>query len=403
MRHLVVLLSLLFAPLALAEARLEGEVQLQGRWFAEQGTYGQARFHPSVALQGELVVDVGAQDQFVFTPFLRVDLEDSSRTHFDARELYWGHLEDRWELNVGVRQVFWGVTEFHHLVDIINQTDQVENVDDEDRLGQPMAQLSLVRDWGILDFYLLAGLREREFPGRDGRLRLPLKIDTARAMFESAADERRLDGAVRWSSSLGALNFALHHFSGTSRDPELLINADGSRLVPRYNVIDQSGLEAQFLHGDWAWKLEALSRSGDGDRYSAAVAGFERTLVGVFDSAMDMGVVVEYLFDDRDENAWNTLFEHDVALGARFTWNDVHDSNALVGIIWDTDTGERIVSLEAQRQLGADWLLRVEGRLFSGSRAVPPDRPLQALTDARHRAGFLERDDFLQIELVRYF
>ena len=397
-------LSLLILSVsAVAEPHAEGELQLQSRWFSHEGYSGQARFQPSLAFRGELVLNPTEADQIVFSPFFRLDREDARRTHADVRELYWSHVEDRWELNAGVRQVFWGVTEFHHLVDIINQTDLVENIDDEDSLGQPMVQLSLVRDWGIVDLFLLAGSRERTFAGRDGRLVFPLKIDEARATYESAAEDRRLDGAVRWSASLGGLELAVHHFSGTGRDPEFRINADGSRLVPHYNVIDQTGVDAQYLTGNWAFKLEALTRTGDGDRYEAFVAGFERTLVGVFDSDLDVGVVMEYMYDERDELAFNTIFEHDLALGARLALNDVNESNALVGLIWDTDTGERVFSVEAQRQLGEDWLLRMEARAFGGSRRVPNDQPLSALTDLDHRAGFLEREDFVQLELTRYF
>ena len=44
----------------------------------------------------------------------------------------------------GVRRVFWGVAESNHLVDVINQTDAIENPDQEDKLGQPMLNLAYV-------------------------------------------------------------------------------------------------------------------------------------------------------------------------------------------------------------------------------------------------------------------
>ncbi len=69
-------------------------------------------------------------------------------THWDIRELSWIHVGNGWESRVGIRKVFWGVTEGRHLVDIINQTDQVDQVDGEEKLGQPMINLSTVRDWG---------------------------------------------------------------------------------------------------------------------------------------------------------------------------------------------------------------------------------------------------------------
>ncbi len=391
------------ASQAWSDATTDAQVTLQTRHFAHEGFSGQARFQPSLAFELEVVANPTEDDQFVFTPFFRFDREDAPRTHGDVRELYWAHIEERWELNVGVRQVFWGVTEFHHLVDIINQTDAVENIDDEDRLGQPMVQLSLVRDWGTLDLYLLTGSRERTFAGSDGRLGLPLKIDDSRSQYASGAEQHRLDGAVRWTFEWAGIDVALHHFSGTSRDPQLTPSVDGSRLTPTYHVIDQTGIDAQLLRGAWAVKLEALSRSGDGDRYTAAVAGFEHTTVGWLDSSVDLGIVVEYLFDDRDERASNTLFEHELAVGARFTLNDAADTNALVGLLWDTQTGERIFSLEAQRQLGTDWAMSLEARWFGGSKRVPIDDPWRAVTDRRHRAGFLEQEDFLQFELTRYF
>ena len=52
------------------------------------------------------------------------------------------------KFRVGVGKVFWGVTESQHLVDIINQTDLVENIDTEDKLGQPMLETTWLQNWG---------------------------------------------------------------------------------------------------------------------------------------------------------------------------------------------------------------------------------------------------------------
>ena len=79
-------------------------------------------------------------------------------------------------MRVGIRKEFWGVTEFQHLVDVINQTDGVEDFDGEDKLGQQMVNLSLVNDWGIVDLFLLPGFRERTYAGEEGRLRGPLVV-----------------------------------------------------------------------------------------------------------------------------------------------------------------------------------------------------------------------------------
>lgn len=383
------------------------DLGLQARVFPDSGLQGQDHFQPSASLRvaWRRSSDDGLQS-FTVTPFARIDEVDDERTHFDLRELYWSRLGDDWEFHLGNRQVFWGVTEFKHLVDIVNQTDLVEDIDGEDKLGQPMAQLSLVRGSSILDLFLLLGFRERTFPGEDGRLRWSVPVDGDATRYESGAEDRRIDGAIRWSQDLGPLSYGIHHFSGTSRDPLFELEFDRSnspRLVPFYPVIDQTGLDAQVVAGDWAFKVEAMSRGGFGDRFAAFNAGFERTLVGVMGSRTDLGLVVEYLYDERGDEAFDTLFERDVALGTRFTLNDAADTQALAGVIVDRDTHERVFSLEASRRLGDSWLLALESRVFAGADELDVDAPLQELLLPRERSAPLQRDDYLQLELTRYF
>jgi hypothetical protein len=60
-----------------------------------------------------------------------------------------------------------------------------------------------------------------------------------------------------------------------------------------------------------------------------------------------------------------------------------------------------VVKLEGSRRLGDTWTLLVEGRIFGGSERPMPGMPPSAETE--NRAWPLERDDFLQLELTRYF
>jgi hypothetical protein len=136
-------------------------------------------------------------------PFYRRDQHDGKRTHADLRELVWQRAGDTWELRVGVSKVFWGVAESQHLVDIINQTDLVEDIDQEDKVGQPMVDLTLVRDWGNLDLFVLPWFRERTFPGRNGRLRSIPRVDSGNASYESGSRQKHVDYAIRWSDAIG--------------------------------------------------------------------------------------------------------------------------------------------------------------------------------------------------------
>ena len=388
-------------------SQLDFDLGLQTRTYRVEGFNGQSRFQPSLSAKLDYYRTWDKERQsLTFAPYVRYDAEDSERSHFDVRELFWSQVGNDWDLHVGVRQVFWGVTEFHHLVDILNQTDLVENIDGEDKLGQPMVHLSLVRDWGILDVFGLPGFRERTFPGQDGRLRTVPLVDGDHPIYESGAKNTRVDSAIRWSHNLGPFEFGVYHFTGTSREPQLVPSVLPSGeivLRPRYPVIDQTGLEALAVLGDWALKLEAITRSGFGPRYTAFNVGIEKTLVGVMGSHTDLGLVAEYMFDDRDDEAFNTVFEHDLALGTRWSMNDIADTQALLGVIWDVKTEEYVFSMEASRRLGETWTLLLEGRIFGGADEPDSNALLQSLFDADNKTASLQRDDFIQLELTRYF
>jgi hypothetical protein len=397
------------AEAAADEASFDVDVSAQTRSFIDSGLDGQSRFDTSISATARYYRSWdGERYNLAITPFGRFDDDDGKRTHADLREFYFSRIGDDWDLYAGFRQVFWGVTEFNHLIDIINQTDLVENIDGETKLGQPMLNLSLVRTWGILDFFVLPGFRERTFPGEDGRLRYIAPVDERDTKYESGDEKHHVDFAVRWAHNIGPVEFGLYQFSGTSRAPQLfpVTRPNGDIVLqPYYGLIDQTGLDAQAIFGDWAWKLEALSRSGQGDRYAAATGGFERTLVGVLGSRSDLGLVLEYIWDQRDDEA-DTIYDHDAAVALRWRLNDVSDSQALLGVMWDVRTAEYFVNLEASRRLGDGWLLALQGRGFGGTKTPPTEPPsavLEVLLDDEHKIDQLARDDYIQLELTRFF
>jgi hypothetical protein len=331
----------------------------------------------------------GNSQSFAFVPFVRWDEHDEERSHADIRELTWLKAADDWELRVGIRKVFWGVTESQHLVDIINQTDLVEAPDGEEKLGQPMINLALIRDWGTLDLFVLPGFRERTFPGVDGRLRSALPVDSRHALYESPDKDRHIDLAARWTRVIGDWDVGLSAFKGTSRDPRFIPNASGTALIPVYDLITQWGLDLQATLGAWLWKLEAINRAGQGEQYNAFTAGFEYTLVGIADSATDLGMIVEFLYDDRGNQAL-TPFADDIMLGARLSLNDVQSTEFLLGMIADSSDSTRSVKLESSRRLGDSWKITLEGQAFTH---VADSDLLTAM----------RKDNYLQLELARYF
>jgi len=298
-------------------------------------------------------------------PFLRLDNRDDERTHFDLREAYWRYLWDAWELTAGVNRVFWGVAESRHLVDVINQTDLVEDIDGEAKLGQPMVQLATGRGWGRLEAFALLGFRERTFPGRDGRVRTPLPVVPGSAIYESGAGRDRLDTALRWSHYFGDWDVGAYWFHGTGREPRLIPDPAAGRMVPLYSVIHQIGADVQYTRNAWLWKLEALGREGHGSTFAATVAGFEYTLYQVGRTAADLGLLVEYLYDGRDAVAPPTIYDDDVFVGSRLALNDSSDTQLLAGVVIDRNDGSTAGLLELERRVAGRFRVELEARWFS--------------------------------------
>ena len=364
----VAISTLAVLPAAAVGIELSGDVALETRGFFQSPRLAdQADANVSLALNPELYRAWNdGDDSVLFVPFARLDQNDTRRSHADIRELTYVHAAPSWELRVGVRRVFWGVAESNHLVDIINQTDLIENPDTEDKFGQPMVNVALKKAWGTVDLFVLTGFRERSFAGREGRLQLLLPVDVDHPRYSSPAGNKHVDYALRYAHSWGPFDIGLAHFWGTSREPRLTrtLRSNGSpELRPNYDIIHQTSLDLQATIGSCAFKLEALRRTGQGDTFAAAVGGFEYTLVRLLGSPFDLGLLSEYHYDERGHRAI-TPFNHDVFVGSRLAANDAADTQLLSGVVVDVKSGGQFINLEGSRRFGEHWRLELELRLL---------------------------------------
>ncbi|MCP4273197.1 MAG: hypothetical protein GY781_14785 [Gammaproteobacteria bacterium] len=362
-------------PLQANEFETRGQIEVQGRYFIEDATFGSQReVYFSLAAVPEFYWSWNeGNDSLEIVPSARIDEHDEERTHGDIREFSWVHVSDNWESRIGIRRVFWGVTEFQHLVDIINQSDSVEDVDNEDKLGQPMLNLSVVKDWGIVDLYLLPYFRERTFAGPEGRPGIPI-INTDNPLYESDDEEKHLDWAVRWAHSIDDYEVALSWFQGTSRAPLLIQSPEQilyPELVPYYQQIKQLGIELQANIEDSLFKFEVIHNDNTQQDYWALQGGMEHSFYGVMESDMDLGLLVEYAWDDRGIESTSN-FQNDIILGARLVFNDIDSTELLAGFGYDLDFESTNFILEASRRIGDNIKVSLDIRLFDSDEILDP-------------------------------
>jgi hypothetical protein len=388
-------LLFLLAPRAAIAVDVSGYVAWETRFFIEAPLHqeqGGSIWSPSIVLQPEFTQEFnGGKDRLTAIPFLRGDANQQSRNHFDMRELSWVEKNENYDFRVGISKVFWGVAESRHLVDIVNQTDQVENMNEEIKLGQPMLNYNQTGEWGNLSLFLLPAFRERTFIGRGDRLRYLLPVDDSHVAYESSLKNRHPDLAGRWSKTFGDWDVGISQFWGTGREPRLVVNTNDLTLGPRYDIINQTGLDVQAALGNWLLKLEAITRGGQGKRFGATVAGFEYTFYKAFESSYDLGILSEYIYDGRDNFAPPAPFKDDFFLGIRLNLNDEQNSEFLAGGIIDRKTAAATLSLEANRRVGSYWKISVEARMFKNA----PQSNLVLYG--------LRNDDYFQFSINRYF
>ncbi len=382
-------IALLMAALSVpATAAIEATVSVESRVFARSNLPGQSNNDTTVALslRYESIWNDG-RDELIVIPHVRVNDRDSEQNRIDFESFSWNHRSGDWSLRSGIRTVTWQVAESSHLVDVINQIDASRDIDGEDKLGELMFNAVRLTNWGSAEILVMPGFRERVLPGKGGRLRTPIPYDNQHADYESSAGNLRTDIALRLSWIPGEWEVSLSHFSGTGRAPRYRV-VDG-RLRPYYPVIDQTGLTAQYASGNWLWKAEAISNSGQTDsRYAAAVAGFEFTWSGVGISGYDLGFLAEYLWDERDAAA----LSNEVFGGVRVGLNDIDGTEFLIGAISDLHNEEYLGIIEGSRRFGPNVRAALEARVFG--------RPGGAVVGD---FGFLHRDDYLDVKVEWYF
>ena len=183
----------------------QGVIETMGRVFIDSHAHaGQSNRDLSVTMQTTLYGDGPNDNGFAITPHIRLDKSDSLGTRIDLREAYYYKFgvvgEIDWELRMGIDQVFWGAAESTNPVNVINQTDLINDPDGESKLGQPMVRGTLSGDWGAFDLFVLPYHRPRTYPGIGGRFRLdpPVMRTSEAILYEHSSGRRHVDLAARY-------------------------------------------------------------------------------------------------------------------------------------------------------------------------------------------------------------
>lgn len=436
---MVVVSSLIIFTGSLSAIELRGSVGLDTRFFTQTPVEPEQtdeqlslNFSPEIYWEGD-------DQSFLFKPYVRLDSVDANRSHVDIREAIYSTYYDSFEVKIGIGKVFWGVTETLNLVDVVNQNDAIDRFDENEKLGQPMLQFSTFSDWGNVELLILPFFRPVVFPGDKARFRptpialsvlnpglsngmgpeyIDIKIDNSDPTYEAKNDESHIDLASRWTHSIDDWDVGLSWFNGTSRDSSFnvpieadILSTGQVILKPFYPLINQFGIDTQYLYEDWILKLESINRTGDKIKdYTAFVTGFEYNFYGVHDSMVDVGIIVEYAWDSRDklknlnadmsnlaeikhqiESNNFSMNRNNVSIASRFTLNDAESSELLIGTNQNLDyKNARTLFIDMSTRIGDAT------KISANATFIWSEDPLDPVYMFR-------KDDHIQITAEYYF
>lgn len=344
-----------------------------------QPDFDPAFLYPSLAAESRLAWSPFPQANFAFAPLTRYDRYDRARTAFDVRELKLSAQAGDTRLRIGMDSESWGVMDFVNVTDFASQRDNLDAFLSKKKLAQLQAAAEFPAPYGYGRLQVLAQtfFRPMEFPGPDGRLRPPLPIRVEEATYGSDLERWRPEGGFRYSASLGQVDVNLTGFHGYAREPEMRLglSAGGPFLRPHYGLMNQAGMDAVSVVGDWVLRTECALRGGfrerDGDDGTepdasyAASFGAERTLPGILGRTWDLTLISEYLIDTRAKSLV-TPFTHSLFAGARLTLNDSRSTEATgyYAHDWEADEPALFVSELSSRlwerlkaSIGGVWII----------------------------------------------
>ena len=360
----------------------ESSIYINGHGRHEQDNYNTSLFG-----KGTFVSYLQNGDaKFTISAIGRFDQSDDQLRYLDFQKFKYEYYFDDVTLKVGNEIVFWGVNETFNIVDIINQSNLAENISGTKKLGQPMASISYSQDYGTFDIYLMPYFRERPFSGKEGRPRLLFEVDKNSITYESSAKKRKMDFALRYSTVIDDLDIGLSHFYGNNRTPVLSPNPLTLKFDSHYPVLSQTGVDIQATKGPWLYKLETVSAKEGSERHLGAAGGIEYTYYGIRNTQSDLGVIVEYAFDDRNDNPFN----NEGVVGLRWNLNDMKSSSLLAGYLFDVRGNSNRFQTEFEQRVKDDLKLFLDLSL-NGSISE---------TDFTHQ---FKEDSQITIKIAKYF
>ena len=417
---------LLAAPAA-AQIDSSGELGVEGRLFTDDdnpltqddglGMFGRLEWSHRQGVVSEKIRVFG-----------RLDSRDDGRTVLLVEEGYVQFRSGRFRLRAGWDIVNWTATEAFHPADVINARNFDSDLENLEKLGEPMltAQVGLLE--GMTASVLLMPVYTKSlFPSARSRLNFVPGLDLGanRVLLDRDGDVTDNDfgpqAAFRLQQVLGSADVSVHALEQMDRlQPLAAFNVLTGAPATLFQTVRQVGGTYQQVMGSLIAKLETayrwfvparrdwpyaplgelapvLTSAPYPDRNHGTVAiGFEYGIVHENSSESTLLLEGQFVYGAGSDRIRKSLspFQRDILVGYRFALGDVDGKELLLGAIVDLqDAEEFLVNASYQQRLGDTWRVKLGLRLFQA-----PARPFGSGGLATFREA-----DHVRLSLTRHF
>lgn len=333
----------------------------------------------------------------------RTDALDKSRNVLMLEEGFLATKLGPLRVRVGAQLTNWTTTEAFHPADVLNSRNFDSDVENLEKLGEPMVEARVKVLNGYLSAYYMPLRIAPIIPNVTSRLRPVRKGVELAKPFWIARNGKVSDStfgnqfAVHLSQTLGHADVALHFIQHNDRlQPTIGVDRTTGELHPVYHQLTQAG-------GTYAQAISSVVL-----KFEGAYRRFNDPVMNPFGISkqtdhMFLASGVEYawttrkdhlvtviaeaqtlLLTNESERAALNVFQRDGLVGLRYAFNDVVDRQFLVLLIVDLERPQEYVfSARYKQRLSDEWTTEVAARSLHVS-AIPDPAAWLQLTATRH-------------------
>jgi hypothetical protein len=323
--------------------------------------------------------------------FVRLDLDDN-RIIVQPEEAFVGFKAGRVRVRVGAQLISWEATESLHPADIINSRNFESDIEDLEKIGEPMAEVRFRLFNGYLTAMYMPARMHPRLPTAASRLNLaPPGVEFGDPLWvgrDGEIDDRVFEhqGALHLSQTLGQADVSLHVVQHNDRfRPAAAIDMESGEVRPVYHMVTQVGGTYAHAVGPWVFKAEGGYRTylaPDGDNpygimsrpdHGAGAVGAEYAWTTDDGHAATVFAEGQALIGvDKRERAELHPFQRDILFGYRHQLNDVNSRQLTAAFATDLERPDEYFGLLTYEQRVADvWtvelaLRSVRNAFFTG-------------------------------------